>query len=81
MPDTYAAVWIEDGFAPGDGISYAIDDTGHAVASWVSSSEGWARRDLPRALPEGTVLNWMPLDQAPPPCPGCDECKRDDDAG
>lgn len=63
----------------GDVSSVAVDSKGHAHGGWLSSSESWARLDLPRSLPDDVELVWVTLDdpRLPKPCEGCDECEGD----
>ncbi len=70
----YKAAWL-GGSSFGDAASIAVDDAGHRVGYWVSSSESFAHHDLPRCWAPGEVeLEWVKPDELPPPCPGCDQC-------
>lgn len=70
----YKAAWL-GGPGVGDAPSVAVDDDGHLVGQWVSSSEGFAKIDLPRCWAPGEVeLEWVKPAELPPPCKGCELC-------
>lgn len=73
MTETYFAAWMGKSDY-GDAPSVAITADGHLAASWISSSIYFAKTDLPRALPEGSILTWVDRGALPEPCKGCPDC-------
>lgn len=70
--------WLGE-FPDQDASSIAISEDGHLLGQWVSSSESWAHKDLPRAFrdwPEPLELRWVPKEELPPPCKGCEACRK-----
>ena len=80
--DNYYGVIIRPFVDGSDDVLGAVIHGGHIVAEHVSSNEPWAQIDLKRHIPEGRDLVWLGGDRYnwPEACPGCDECRKDEQA-